>query len=161
MKSLPFFGAIVLLFFLLQNAVHGQGIKGTVKSNSGVPLPYVSIFIANLNNGSSSNENGEFEIKLPEGKHTVVVQFIGYKAQQVEVTIADTWMTKNFVLQEQGFALQEVQVKGRKEDPAYTIMRKAISKRRFHLLQYTSYQMNLYIKGTGEVTDAPSLLKTN
>ncbi|QCR21534.1 DUF5686 and carboxypeptidase regulatory-like domain-containing protein [Pontibacter sp. SGAir0037] len=140
-------------------AMYAQGIRGTVKDDKGEPLPYASIYIANLNNGASTNVNGEFEIKLAAGKHTVVVKYIGYAAVEKQVEVKTSWVDVDFVLREQGFSLKEVEVKSGNEDPAYTIMRKAIAKKKFHQLQYNSYKMRVYIKGTGELTKAPFFLK--
>ena len=150
---------LLFILFILQFPVFAQGIRGTIKSRSGEPLPFASVFITNLNNGSSSNANGQYEIKLPAGTHTIVVKYIGFEAQQVQVEVKDGWVERDFTLGEQSFALKEVQVKGKGEDPAYTIMRKAIAKKKYHLLQYDSYQMKVYVKGTGELTNAPFFLK--
>ena len=118
-----------LLLVLFQFSAVAQGIRGSIKNHKGEALPFASVYITNLNNGSSSNANGDFEIKLPAGKHTVMVKYIGYEAQQVQVEISDSWVQHDFRLGEQSFALKEVQVKGKGEDPAYTIMRKAFSKK--------------------------------
>src|SRR5690606_39338543 len=52
-----------------------------------------------------------------------------------------------------------LQIRSRNEDPAYTIMRKAIAKRKYHLLQYDAYEVKVYMKGTGELNKAPFFLK--
>ena len=137
----------------------GQGLRGTVKSSTGEILPFASIYAVNLQNGASSNIDGQYEMKLPAGTHTVTVQYIGYQAQQIQVEIKTDWLTKDFVLTPQAVTLTEVRVSSRDEDPAYTIMRKAIAKRKFHQLQYHSYEMKVYMKGTGELTNAPFFLK--
>jgi len=63
-------------------------------------------------------------------------------------------------LKVQGYLLQEVQVdKSKKHDYAYTIIRNAIAKSKFHRLQYKSYQMKVYVKGTGELLKAPFFVK--
>ncbi|WP_266202332.1 DUF5686 and carboxypeptidase regulatory-like domain-containing protein [Pontibacter kalidii] len=150
---------LFLILFLVQLPLFAQGIRGTIKDSNGEPLPFASIYITNLNNGASSNASGEYEVKLPTGTHTLVVKYIGYEAEQVQVEVKDGWVQRDFSLRGQTFALKEVQVKGKGEDPAYTIMRKAIAKRKYHLLQYDSYQMKVYVKGTGELTNAPFFLK--
>jgi hypothetical protein len=48
-----------------------------------------------------------------------------------------------------------VTVKAGKEDPAYTIMRKAIAKAKFHTQQIDAYSATVYIKGKGQLTDYP------
>ena len=148
-----------LLLFLSCSSLLAQGIKGTVRDEGGDPLPYATIYIANLNLGASTNIQGQYEIPLPQGKHTVQVQYIGYEKQQTEIEIADAWLVHNFVLPEQTVVLEELKVKSKQEDPAYTIMRKAISKRKFHLLQYDSYEVKVYMKGTGVLEKAPFFLK--
>jgi len=150
---------LAFLFFFLEFTALAQGIRGTIKSNTGEPLPFASIYIVNLQNGASSNIDGQYEMKLPAGTHTIAVQYIGYQAQQIQVEITSDWLTKDFVLTQQSVALKEVKVSGKDEDPAYTIMRKAIAKRKFHQLQYYSYEMKVYMKGTGELTNAPFFLK--
>jgi hypothetical protein len=159
MRLTPLSCLLFSFLFLLQLPLFAQGIRGTVKNRDGEALPFASVYITNLNNGSSSNANGEYEIKLPAGTHTIIVKYIGYEAQQVQVEIKDSWVQKDFSLGEQAFALKEVEVKAKGEDPAYTIMRKAIAKKKYHLLQYDSYKMKVYVKGTGELTNAPFFIK--
>ncbi len=147
-----FFSFILLL---LHTILLGQGIRGTIKNTNGEPLPFASIYIADLKDGASSNIKGAYEIKLPPGKHQVLVQYIGYEPVHLEIEIQNDWINKDFTLTENAFVLKEVQVQSRAEDPAYTIMRKAIAKRKYHLLQYDSYQVRVYMKGTGEIKDVP------
>jgi hypothetical protein len=149
------------LFFLLLplSTLLAQGIRGTVKDASGEPLPYASIYIAELRDGASTNMQGQFEVKLSPGTYTIKVQYLGYQLQQVEVEIKNSWLEQHFVLQEQVQVLREVEIKRRMEDPALTVMRKAIAKRKYHLLQYDSYEVQVYMKGTGQVTNVPFFLK--
>lgn len=159
MKYLSGISFLILLFVLLQDA-HAQGIRGSVKNTSGETLPGASVFIQEIQTGSSSNSNGDFSIKLPDGEYTVFVRYIGFQAVQFSFTVKGDWIEKEFVLKEQNVVLKEVAVgKTKKEDFAYTIMRKTIAKKKFHLLQYDSYEMNAYIKGTGELSNAPFFLK--
>jgi len=157
---LPLLALLFLLLMLCSPvALRAQGLRGTIKSSTGEVLPFASIYVINLQNGASSNIDGLYEIKLPVGTHTISVQYIGYQAQQIQVEIKADWISKDFVLTQQAVTLTEVKVSGKDEDPAYTIMRKAIAKRKFHRLQYNSYEMKVYMKGTGELTNAPFFLK--
>ncbi len=150
---------LIPLFTLLCFTASAQGIRGTIRNSNGEPLPYSSIYVENRNDGASANASGEYEIKLPPGKHSILVQYIGYEPQQLEVEIGREWVKKDFRLQEQAYLLQEVEVKGKAEDPAYTIMRKTIAKRKFHRFIYDSYEAKVYMKGTGKLTKAPFFLK--
>lgn len=147
------------LYFLIVYTISAQGIKGTVKDGKGQPLPYTSIYVSNLKDGSSTNLQGDYEIKLPPGKYDLLVQFIGYETRQVQVEVNEDWVIRDFVLEEQILTLKEVEIRGSAEDPALTIMRKAIAKSKYHLLQYDSYDVKVYIKGTGQLEKAPFFLK--
>ena len=147
-------------FLLSSAAVYSQGIRGTVKGADGQPLPFASVFVVSLKSGTSASEEGKFELKLAPGDYTLRVQNIGYKAQEYRFSVSDGWIEKDFVLTAQGYLLNEVQVgKGRKEDFAYTIIRKAIAKKKYHQLQYNNYEMKVYIKGTGELSKAPFFIR--
>ena len=75
------------------------------------------------------------------------------------MTIASDYQTFDVVLQEQAYRLAEVQTKAGNEDPAYTIMRRAIAKSRFHQLQVSRFKARVYSKSTATVTDLPKLLE--
>ncbi|AHM63424.1 hypothetical protein D770_25905 [Flammeovirgaceae bacterium 311] len=156
MKSLYLF---LLIPFIFISGLHAQGIRGTVKAAGGEPLPYASIYVMELKNGSSTNIKGNFEIKLSPGTYNIRIQYLGYHMQQHQLEIGEDWLEKDFELKEQVEVLNTVEIKRREEDPALTIMRKAISKRKFHRLQYDSYQTKVYMKGTGQVTSVPFFLK--
>lgn len=139
--------------------VIAQGLKGSVKSSDGEVLPYASVFVRNLGDGVPTNEDGRYEFKLPPGMYDVLVQYLGYKSELVTIEIKGSWVVKDFVLTPQDFALAEVEVNAGAEDPALTIMRKAIAKAKYHRLQLQKYSMTVYLKGTGQLTDAPFFLK--
>lgn len=149
----------ILIFFSLSFPAYGQGIRGTVKSDHGEVLPFATIYFPQLNLGASTNENGAFEINLPQGKHEIHVQYIGYEKIKKQIEIGEGWLEQDFLLPEQTVLLNELEIKSDEEDPAYTIMRKAIAKRKFHLLQYDAYEATVYMKGTGILEKAPFFLK--
>jgi hypothetical protein len=55
--------------------------------------------------------------------------------------------------------LQSVTVRADKEDPAYTVMRKAIAKAKYHTQQIDAYSAKVYLKGKGQLKDYPWLAK--
>ena len=55
------------------------------------------------------------------------------------------------------YDLAEVQTKAGNEDPAYTIMRRAIAKSRFHQLQVQRFKARVYTKSSFTVIDLPNL----
>lgn len=151
---------LILSFVLISNSsLFAQGIKGKVTDKKGEVLPFATIYIPQLNLGASTNSSGDYEIKLPPGLYDVQLQYVGYEKLQTQLEVKDTWVQHHFELAEQTLLLDQVNVKSKQEDPAYTIMRKAISKRKYHLLQYDAYSVTVYTKGTGELNKAPFFLK--
>ncbi|PZX56642.1 DUF5686 and carboxypeptidase regulatory-like domain-containing protein [Algoriphagus chordae] len=146
----------VLLF---GNPANAQGIKGKVTTADGEPLAFASVYVRNLGDGVPTNEEGNYEYKLKKGVYDVLVQYLGYKSQLETIIITDEWVVKDFVLVPQEYTLAEVEVKAGAEDPALTIMRKAIAKAKYHRLQIQKYSMTVYLKGTGKLTDAPFFLR--
>ncbi len=149
----------IVFLILLGTQLQAQGIRGTVKSSNGEALPYASIYIRNLGEGVPTNQNGKYEMKLKPGFYDVVAQYLGFASKIQTVEIKTEWETLDFQMEEQVYALQEVTVKTGQEDPALTIMRKAITKAKFHRLQLQEYSMMVYLKGTGQLTNAPFFLK--
>ena len=147
-------------FFLCITVSFSQGIKGEVRTNTGEILPYASVYIRNLGDGVPTNEEGRYEFKLEKGVYDVLVQYLGYKSKLETVIITDdTWKVINFELEPQIYTLGTVEVNSDAEDPALTIMRKAITKAKYHRLQVQKYSMTVYLKGTGQLTDAPFFMK--
>lgn len=150
---------LFLVSVVFGSSVLAQGIRGKVVSSEGELLPYASVYIRNLGDGVPTNQDGRYEYKLDPGVYDVLIQFLGYKSQLKTVEINDTWVELDFTLEPQVYTLSEVEVRAGQEDPALTIMRKAISKAKFHRLQLQQYSMTVYLKGTGQLTDAPFFLK--
>jgi hypothetical protein len=65
----------------------------------------------------------------------------------------------NIILTVQDIVLKTVEIDGNDEDPAYTIMRKAIAKANYHRNILDSYSARVYIKGAGKLKDYPWLAK--
>lgn len=151
-----FFFLVFLNSFL---GVEAQGIKGVVTTQDGEYLPFASIYIRNLQDGVPTNENGEYEFKLAPGLYDVVVQHLGYASQIRTVEIQQDWINVDFSLVPQAIQLNQVEVQAGAEDPALTIMRKAIAKSTYHRLQLQQYSMTVYLKGSGQLTNAPFFLK--
>ena len=62
-------------------------------------------------------------------------------------------------MQPEVVALPEAIVSGNGEDPAYTIMRRAIAKAKYHSMQVDEYHAMVYIKGSGRLFKTPWLLR--
>jgi len=148
-----------LLFHFIFFACFSGGIKGTIKANDGTPLPYASIFVRQTGSGASTDLKGNYEIILPPGHYDVVFKFLGYESASRVVDIERDFQEIDIILNPETILLQTVTVKANQEDPAYTIMRKAIAKAKYHTQQLDSYSAKVYIKGKGKLKDYPWFAK--
>nr|MCU0339990.1 DUF5686 and carboxypeptidase regulatory-like domain-containing protein [Spirosomataceae bacterium] len=146
---------ITLLFFFCHLVVWAGGIKGTVKTTKGEPLPYAAVAIKGTNIGTMANADGRYELTLDAGKYEVVFQYLGFKTLLKTIEVGGDVKTLDAALEEQALNLGEVKVGSGKEDAAYTIMRRAIAKSRFHALQVESFGARAYIKGVAVATKIP------
>ncbi|MCF0061508.1 TonB-dependent receptor [Dyadobacter chenwenxiniae] len=62
-----------------------RNITGKVLDEKGAGLPGVNILLVGTQQGTSTNENGEFRIAVPDQNATLKFSFIGYVSQEVVV----------------------------------------------------------------------------
>jgi hypothetical protein len=134
-------------------------IRGTVKADDGSVLAFATIFVKQTGTGTTTNENGLYEITLPAGSYQVVYQYLGYESVVRQIEVGSGFTEVNVELKTQVVVLKDVIVRAGKEDPAYTIMRKAISKAKYHTQAIDQYSARVYIKGSGQLKDYPWLAK--
>jgi len=154
-------GLLFLLTFLYSVALFAQsrpttGLRGTVKSAKGEALPYAAVVVRGTSNGTITNAEGRYEIGLAPGRYEIVFQFLGFQSVQRSVEVGAEFVTLDVTLAEQAIRLAEVQTKGGQEDPAYSIMRRAIAKSRFHQLQVDRFKARVYTKSSFTVLDLPN-----
>ena len=135
------------------------GIEGRVLNTDGEPLAFAGIYITETESGSTTNQSGYYKLDLSPGTYTLIFQYLGYQTQQLKVQIGSELLTRNIILQPQVYTLGAAEVKAGDEDPAYAMMRKVIAKSSFHRQQLDAYQCQVYIKGTGRITDIPFYLR--
>lgn len=69
----------LFLFFGSFSSIAQTIFKGTVVDyDSGEPIPYATVFLANTTFGASCDEEGKFSISLPSGSYEVIVRMLGY-----------------------------------------------------------------------------------
>ena len=156
--------SIVLVLLSITLTYAQTGLRGTIKTATGEPLPYAAVVVKTTDQdtrpqGTITNAEGRYDIALLPGTYTVTFQFLGFQAVQKAVTITGDYQTLDVALQEQAYRLAEVQTKAGNEDPAYTIMRRAIAKSRFHQLQVSRFKARVYSKSSFTVTDLPKLVE--
>ena len=147
------------IFVLPTLKVWGQGINGTIRDEQGDPLPFATIYIKELQTGTTTNEEAYFELPLAPGFYTLVFQHLGYGSITRKVQVENVFQQVEVRLSPQAMVLKAINIRAGKEDPAYTIMRKAIAKAKYHVQQIDRYTATVYIKGKGRLIDAPFFLR--
>ena len=115
---------LCLIFLILSWPALAQksGIKGTVKDKSGQPVSFASIGAEKLAQGTMANEEGNFRLELPPGKHNIYFQCLGFQTLKKEVEIKSGYEVLEVEMAEHVIQTKEVVVGTGSEDPAFRIM---------------------------------------
>ena len=152
---------IIFTLFIcaVSTSLFSQGIRGVITDENGDPLPFATIFVEGQGTGTASNQDGAYMLRLDPGIHQITFQFLGYNSISKKVSIQNTFQELNIRLKQESIVLETIRVTAEREDAAYTIMRKAIAKAKYHTQQIDSYSATSYIKGSGRIKDLPGLFR--
>ena len=140
-------------------SVHSQSVtvKGkVVDENTGIPLAFVNITIAEGTTGTYSDIDGLFSIKVPENECCLKFTYIGYKDTIYRINYSKKFQRVKLELQP--FELEEVVILP-DENPAHRIIKNAIENikrnnpENLKEFSYTSYDKLIV------TVDAPELVK--
>ena len=84
-------------------------IKGSVRDNTGQPLPGANIIEKGTLNGVQSNFDGEFAISVSNEKATLVISYVGFLTKEVSLEGLSKY---NIILEEDSNELEEIVVIG-------------------------------------------------
>lgn len=103
MKFLTNILILLLLTITSSFAQDNATIFGKITDNNGKPIELVNIAIMGLPGGTTTNDQGRFELNVPSNKEIkIVVSFIGFKTQQTTLVL-NPGIRKNI-----NFSLQEI-----------------------------------------------------
>ncbi|CAL67236.1 DUF5686 and carboxypeptidase regulatory-like domain-containing protein [Christiangramia forsetii] len=143
-----------LLLFLTVSQAFSQ-ITGVVKDKNGTPLPYVNIYTETGAQGTTTNDDGIYELKIDQkGSYTLVFQFLGYKTQKKKIEAESFPLAIDVVLATESTSLDEVTVESG-ENPANRIIRKAIESRELNARKLESFTADFYSRGLWRIKNAP------
>lgn len=108
---------ILLLFYTLTYA-QKTSIKGNVTDENNQPIIGAMVYLKNTIRQAQTNENGSYVLKsIEKGKYTLVVDYLGYVAQEIEFDIADKEVkTMDVSLKELVYSFEEVHVSATRAD---------------------------------------------
>lgn len=109
---------LFLCAFLFSIPLFSQkNISGKITDATGVPLEFVNVAVKGTTTGTTTDQNGAFQLTIPTDATTLQISFVGFKTQDVNLaTVTDF----NITLQEAG-TLEEVVVIGYGEQSRQTL----------------------------------------
>jgi hypothetical protein len=152
---------LLLLFFCTTLAfdVSAQLVKGKIVDREGAPVPNATVYIHETAQGIMADDQGVFQASLKEGSYTCEFSSLGYERKTLTVVVDKPSVAITVELEQKVYKLREIVVSKKREDPAYAIMRKAISMAPFYLHQVKRYESEIYMKGSGKIEKIPALLR--
>lgn len=101
----------IMLFLYSFSSSQNSKIKGKVVDfETKEPIPNANVVVVGTKFGSSTNLNGEFEIKIKPGSYTVEARAIGYKSKSVKVELREGSVFIEFQLEQSYIEVGEVEV---------------------------------------------------
>lgn len=152
--------SVILFILMCSLPAWATRVKGVIRDTSGQPMSFASVVVRGETTGTMANEQGEFSLDLPAGRsYELVFQFLGYKTVIEKTDVGEKEVFLNITMQEQSIRLSEVKIGRSNEDPAYSIMRKAIAKSKIHDKQVDHFDADIYVKNTLLINKVPALFR--
>lgn len=153
-KLLLFFVALVFSYSAFSQQ---YTLSGRVTDSLGSPINFSSVYIKNSTYGTTTNDDGIYQFKLPAGTYKIVYLTVGYKSVEKTISLTGNDTRQDIQMQPEAFTLKPFTVKA-KDDPAMGIMHQVMNKRKFYMNEVNSYASATYIKGVKQVTGTPTTL---
>ena len=151
---------LILLSILFSIAASAQNceLSGHVIDEDGESIPFASIYISSIGNGSMANVDGEFSLNIPCNIYTIQFQSLGFEKKVLKVDLSKT---KEFpiILKSISYAVGEVEIDASQENIAYSYIRKATAMAEYYKKQIVAYNCELYIRSFYDPEKIPWLAK--
>ena len=104
---------VFICFLFISTFMVGQIIRGKITTENGDEIPYANVYLKKTKIGTSSNDNGFYELKnVPKDSYTLIISSIGYKTKFIKIhIISDEKITRNITLLEDN-SLDEIVISG-------------------------------------------------
>ncbi|WP_338409231.1 DUF5686 and carboxypeptidase regulatory-like domain-containing protein [uncultured Flavobacterium sp.] len=143
---------LILCFFSISFFAQ---IKGSITDNKGQPLAFVSVYIENTYTGTTSNENGNYELNYSDKKNiTLIYQYLGYKTQKKTISTDTFPVISNVTLLEESYNLTEI-VLTNGENPANQIIRNVLKFKKINSSKTDKFEADFYSRGIFRVKNLP------
>ena len=146
---------LITLFVLFLSISATSQIKGKVVDTKNNSLSFVSIYLDGTITGTTSNEDGFYELPIKKtGNYTVVFQFLGFKTLKKNVKITSFPFRLNVKMTEEQVTLSEVNINSN-ENPANKIIRNVIANKKKNENRIQKFTADFYSRGLYKIKNAP------
>lgn len=140
---------IFVSLMLVNNSFYSQTVTGKLTNEKGKVLPFGNLYLKKSKQGTQTNLNGNFELKLKINKQfpifdTLIVSYIGYDSYKQVVQIKKGNTALNIVLSSSIKELNEFQVTGLKIYPPEEIVKFAIKNQKKNYINKFSISNGFY-----------------
>lgn len=112
---------ITLVILLINITINSQTITGKVTSTKGEVLPFASVSIKGTQIGTTTDENGFYQLKSNKSKIVLIASFTGFVSNRKVITINSSEENSiNFKLTEHSEMLNQITVTGTRTDKRRT-----------------------------------------
>jgi hypothetical protein len=126
-------------------------LKGIVQSKiTSETLSYASIRVEGTSNGTTSNSEGKYEIRLKSGSYKLIASYIGFTSDTLKINLQKNTVY-NFTLDPVGVNIAEVTVLP-EDNPANEVIRRAIIVKHEREKYLNDYSFKAYTKGLIKTT---------
>jgi len=145
----------LLLLLLLTSGLNAAGqsfrLHGKITNSKLEPLAFVSIQVKEWQTGTTTKDNGSYELFLDEGVYNIVISMIGYKSQLIKISVRNKDQVQNVILEEGDMGnLSEVIIRGKSRDRSEEIIRQVIKHKESIAATAGPYSCSVYIRATQE-----------
>ena len=146
---------LLFIFLIAFSTTISAQITGNITDQNNNPLPFVNILIENTYKGTTSNDDGYYELNISKTKdYTIIYSYLGYKTVKKSISISKFPYQLDISLEEESVSLGEVVIDA-ENDPANAIMRQAIAQRQANLEKIESFKADFYSRGLIKIKNAP------
>ncbi len=148
---------LIFIAALFSTQTKAQTISGKILNEENEPIPYATIFVHEAKEGTISNTDGDFKLLLNMGTYHLTIRSLGFNQVEKEVVLNTDSLNFDIILKTQEYEIKEIKIFPGDEDPAYFIMRKAMTKAPYYRKKIKHYEADLYIKSNFEFTNIPKI----
>lgn len=116
-SSITFFVMIIFLNGLFAQPANNKLIGRVTVAGSGEPLIGVNIYLNNSTIGTTTNEEGLYKLKIPDGRFELVVSIIGFQPESRFIDINNSsYKQLDFALKEKVYEINQVKIEDQFSD---------------------------------------------